>query len=419
MQPVEILKEQGNNAFKAQQYPQALELYSQALQLDPQNYILYSNRSAVFIQLKNYELALSDADMSIKLNPTWAKGYHRKGVALFLLDKHEEAKTVLSKAHDLDPSNETITVSLEEVNNKIKSLGIGRKLRQVSDDFECVLCMKLFYNPVTTPCGHTFCKPCLARAVDHTPQCPMCRTVLHVAKDHPVNITLKTIIEKNFPEENKQRVAEVLSENSQTEENMPIFTLNSVVFPGQEFPMHIFEPRYRLMIRRCLEGDRKFGLVNCRFENGAWKPYTVGTCLEIKEVHVLEDGRSYINTKAGRRFKLNDSWFTDGYICAKVEWLDDQPQPAHAEFEKVTADKLRHAIVNLANTQHACGGLGKFAQTIKQVLHEMPADNHAFSFWLASLMPVSTDVKQAMLESKSTLARLQSVEKLLTVNPHA
>lgn len=48
-------------------------------------------------------------------------------MALFLLDKHEEAKTVLSKAHDLDPSNETITVSLEEVNNKIKSLGIGRK----------------------------------------------------------------------------------------------------------------------------------------------------------------------------------------------------------------------------------------------------------------------------------------------------
>lgn len=69
MQPVEILKEQGNNAFKAQQYPQALELYSQALQLDPQNYILYSNRSAVFIQLKNYELALSDADMVSRFTP--------------------------------------------------------------------------------------------------------------------------------------------------------------------------------------------------------------------------------------------------------------------------------------------------------------------------------------------------------------
>jgi hypothetical protein len=48
-------------------------------------------------------------------------------VALFLLDKYEEAKAVLSKAHDLDPSNETITVSLEEVNNKIKALGIGRR----------------------------------------------------------------------------------------------------------------------------------------------------------------------------------------------------------------------------------------------------------------------------------------------------
>jgi hypothetical protein len=48
-------------------------------------------------------------------------------VALFLLDRFEEAKTVLTKAHDLDPSNETIATSLEEVNAKIKTLNVGRK----------------------------------------------------------------------------------------------------------------------------------------------------------------------------------------------------------------------------------------------------------------------------------------------------
>jgi len=115
---------------------------------------------------------------------------------------------------------------------------------------------------------------------------------------------------------------------------------------------------------------------------------------------------------------MNDSWFTDGYVCAKVEWIDEQPQLAQAEIEKVLADKLRHLIINIANTQHTCGGLGKFAQIVKQVLHEMPADNQAFSFRLASVLPVSTDIKQAMLETKSTLQRLQSIEKLLTVNPH-
>ena len=48
--------------------------------------------------------------------------------------------------------------------------------RQV-DDFECILCLKLLFEPVTTPCGHTFCRGCYARAMDHNNKCPMCRTV--------------------------------------------------------------------------------------------------------------------------------------------------------------------------------------------------------------------------------------------------
>lgn len=46
-----------------------------------------------------------------------------------------------------------------------------------TDDAECILCMKLLFEPVTTPCGHTFCRLCFARAMDHSSRCPMCRTV--------------------------------------------------------------------------------------------------------------------------------------------------------------------------------------------------------------------------------------------------
>ncbi len=45
------------------------------------------------------------------------------------------------------------------------------------DDFECTLCLKLLFEPVTTPCGHTFCKQCFSRTMDHGNKCPMCRTV--------------------------------------------------------------------------------------------------------------------------------------------------------------------------------------------------------------------------------------------------
>lgn len=49
----------------------------------------------------------------------------------------------------------------------------------------CVQCYKLLYEPVTTPCGHSFCKDCFQRAMDHQPRCPLCRTVLHIARKVP------------------------------------------------------------------------------------------------------------------------------------------------------------------------------------------------------------------------------------------
>lgn len=44
---------------------------------------------------------------------------------------------------------------------------------------------RLFYEPVTTPCGHTFCKNCLERCLDHTPQCPLCKESLKAVRDLP------------------------------------------------------------------------------------------------------------------------------------------------------------------------------------------------------------------------------------------
>ena len=45
------------------------------------------------------------------------------------------------------------------------------------DDLECSLCSNLLFEPVTTPCGHSFCRACFARTTDHSNKCPLCRTV--------------------------------------------------------------------------------------------------------------------------------------------------------------------------------------------------------------------------------------------------
>lgn len=52
-----------------------------------------------------------------------------------------------------------------------------RRITKDADDTECILCFKLLCEPVTTPCGHSFCKGCFCRALDHSSKCPCCRMV--------------------------------------------------------------------------------------------------------------------------------------------------------------------------------------------------------------------------------------------------
>ena len=84
------LKDEGNKLFKEGKYAEACEKYTEALKHDPNNSVIYSNRSVTHIKLKNYEHALSDSQECIKLNPQWSKGYYRKTVALEGLARYDE-----------------------------------------------------------------------------------------------------------------------------------------------------------------------------------------------------------------------------------------------------------------------------------------------------------------------------------------
>lgn len=128
-------------------------------------------------------------------------------------------------------------------------------------DLECPLCQSLLYEPISTSCGHTFCRSCILRSQDHTNKCPICRAVIHITAEQPVNVLIQTILLKNFPEEYKARKMEVQEQIQSHADNMPLFIIELVLFPTMSLPLHVFEPRYRLMLRRCLEGGRRFGVV--------------------------------------------------------------------------------------------------------------------------------------------------------------
>lgn len=106
------LKAKGNAALQAENFTEAVKFYSEAIEIDPTNHILYSNRSAAYAKTNEYANALKDADKTIELKSDWPKGYSRKGAALELLENYDEAIMVYEQGLKIDPSNPLLQEAL-------------------------------------------------------------------------------------------------------------------------------------------------------------------------------------------------------------------------------------------------------------------------------------------------------------------
>ncbi|EDW45379.1 stress-induced-phosphoprotein 1 [Drosophila sechellia] len=105
MDKVNELKEKGNQALSAEKFDDAVAAYTEAIALDDQNHVLYSNRSAAFAKAGKFQEALEDAEKTIQLNPTWPKGYSRKGAAAAGLNDFMKAFEAYNEGLKYDPTN--------------------------------------------------------------------------------------------------------------------------------------------------------------------------------------------------------------------------------------------------------------------------------------------------------------------------
>ena len=183
---------------------------------------------------------------------------------------------------------------------------------------------------------------------------------------------------------------------------IPIFPLNTVLFPSMALPLHIFEPRYRLMIRRCLEADRQFGVALIsdgeEGQSDAF-PSLVGTVAQITETMPFPDGRMNIQTVGRRRFRLLDLREEDEYFIGTVDWLDDVSGElsAPAWAAKVRRILGRYLALLTGNTHVSGVNLDELS---------VPHEPETLSMAVGALLTIPNDQKQDLIEMTSTAARL-------------
>jgi len=117
----DALKAEGNKAFSAKDYPTAIEKFTQAIALDSENQVLYSNRSAVYSAQHEYQKALEDAEKAISIKPDWSKGHLRKGAAYRGLGDLLAAHDAYEEALKLEPGNEQAKSGLNAVQRAINA----------------------------------------------------------------------------------------------------------------------------------------------------------------------------------------------------------------------------------------------------------------------------------------------------------
>ncbi len=189
---------------------------------------------------------------------------------------------------------------------------------------------------------------------------------------------------------------------------LPLFPLRLVLFPGQVLPLHIFEPRYRLMINQCIEKEEPFGVVLMREDTPDWRdyegdvelPYQVGTTAHIRRLERLADGRLNIVTLGLHRFRVRKLYFDMPFLQGEVEAfpLDGAPAPQDA---RAVSRLLQGYIKQLSEVLNSEIDLG-----------EAPEDPQALAFVTATALQLPWDEKQSLLETPD-LPELLSVERSL------
>jgi Lon protease-like protein len=191
--------------------------------------------------------------------------------------------------------------------------------------------------------------------------------------------------------------------------HLPIFPLPLVLLPNELLPLHIFEPRYRQMLKDIGLEKNLFGVSYYNEENTlAEKPAldTVGCVAEVREVQTMPDGRSNLLTIGVIRYRLLEYIESgDPYLVADVEFFEDDAE------DSVVLDPLSDEVFRLfkrvAKAAHKLSGQRGTFPEIPQ------AEPQPLSFLVTAAFNLEPDLKYKMIETRSTVERLEKLREIL------
>jgi len=183
---------------------------------------------------------------------------------------------------------------------------------------------------------------------------------------------------------------------------VPLFPLNTVLFPGGPLPLRIFEPRYVDMVSHCLRHESPFGVLLIREgrEAGPATTHEVGTLARISDWYQGSDGLLGITAIGERRFRLLSSRRQeDGLNIGDIEILDNEPQlPLPEEYQGIAA--ILAGVLN---------DLGRLYESLDRQFDDTGWVTARF----VEILPLDLEEKQRCLEQSDPLERLHIVRRIL------
>jgi Lon protease-like protein len=185
---------------------------------------------------------------------------------------------------------------------------------------------------------------------------------------------------------------------------LPLFPLQTVLYPGLPIPLHVFEDRYRQMFERILAGERRFGVVAIARGlevGGPARHHPVGCVAEVRDVHRYPDGRLDVVAHGQHRFRIDGVVQASPYIVAEVRRLAERTGEAASH---------RCVLVGRLFTRYVAALLRLAGQQVEAI--DVPDDPVAASYLVAAGLQVDLPDKQRLLVTASAAERLR-LEALL------